>query len=200
MTSATANRAAIALNGSRRFNLGPGDQELSQRESDECAEHVGREDSPPLRWLSLSVEPALGGDKESRATEADHRAQGQPRQRSDKQRHEGSRGDDQPCEGGIGADMPDSLDDPLAAQCAKREAGEIAAEDETGHGWPEVLDRHTQGDEGAEEAVGELDQARRDDQRPDLRPHRQVFRSVGTAHVILPAFSHGRPDRHRMES
>jgi hypothetical protein len=70
--------------------------------------------------------------------------------------------------------MPDTLDDPLAAQRAKGKAGEVATEDETRHGCPEVLDRHTQGDEGAEEAIGELDQARRHDQCPDLRPHQPV--------------------------
>ena len=70
--------------------------------------------------------------------------------------------------------MTHSLDDPLAAQPAQREAGEIAAEDETGHGRPEALDRHTQRDEGAEEAVGELDHARGNDQRPDLRPHERL--------------------------
>lgn len=70
--------------------------------------------------------------------------------------------------------MPDSLDDPLAAQRAKCKAGEVATEDETRHGCPEVLDRHAQGDEGAEEAIGELDQARRHDQCPDLRPHQPV--------------------------
>src|SRR3984957_14061175 len=70
--------------------------------------------------------------------------------------------------------MPDSLDHPLAARRAKCKADEVATEDEARHGWPEVLDRHTQGDEGAKEAVGELDQARRHDQCPDLRPHQPV--------------------------
>ena len=68
--------------------------------------------------------------------------------------------------------MPDPFDDPSAAQRAQREAGEIAAEHETVHSRPEILDRHPQGNKGAEEAVGELDEARREDQRPDLRPHR----------------------------
>src|SRR5271166_418819 len=71
--------------------------------------------------------------------------------------------------------MPNSFNDPLAEQCAQRETGEIAAEDQTRHDWPEVLDRHTQGDEGTEESVGELDEARRDDQRTELRPHRPGF-------------------------
>jgi hypothetical protein len=70
--------------------------------------------------------------------------------------------------------LPDPLDDPPAAQGAQGEAGEIAAEHEAGHGRPEVLDRHPQGDKGAEESVGELDEARRDDQRPDLRAHRHA--------------------------
>ena len=39
--------------------------------------------------------------------------------------------------------MPDSLDDPLAAQRAKSKAGEVATEDETRRGCPEVLARHT---------------------------------------------------------
>ena len=72
MTSAAANSATIA--GARRFNLRPANQELSERESEERAEHVGREDPPALRRLGLSIEPDLGGDKESRATEADGRA------------------------------------------------------------------------------------------------------------------------------
>jgi hypothetical protein len=68
--------------------------------------------------------------------------------------------------------MPNPLDDRSAAQRGQREAGEITAEDETGHGRLETLDRHPQGNQGIKEAVGELDAARCDDQRPDLRAHR----------------------------
>jgi hypothetical protein len=68
--------------------------------------------------------------------------------------------------------VPNPLDDRSAAQRGQREAGEITAEDETGHGRLETLDRHPQGNQGIKEAVGELDAARCDDQRPDLRAHR----------------------------
>ena len=59
-----------------------------------------------------------------------------------------------------------------AAQRGQREAGETTAEDETGHGRLETLDRRPQGNQGIKEAVGELDTARCEDQRPDLRAHR----------------------------
>ena len=65
--------------------------------------------------------------------------------------------------------MPNPFDAPFATQRAQCKASEIAAEHQTGYGRPEVLDRDTQGDEGAEEAVGELDDTRRQDQDPDLR-------------------------------
>ena len=65
--------------------------------------------------------------------------------------------------------MLDPIDDPPAAQSAQCETGEIAAEHETSHRRVEVLDRHSQRDEGGEEAVGELDAARRDNERFDLR-------------------------------
>jgi hypothetical protein len=51
------------------------------------------------------------------------------------------------------ADVPNPLDDPLAAQRAQREAGEIAAEHQTGQGRPIVLDRYAQGDEGAKKPL-----------------------------------------------
>jgi hypothetical protein len=51
-----------------------------------------------------------------------------------------------PGEGGVGADVPNSLDDPSATHRGQREAGEITAEHETGHGRLEILDRHPQGD------------------------------------------------------
>src|SRR5207248_68306 len=70
--------------------------------------------------------------------------------------------------------MPDALDDPSAAHRAERETGEIAAEHETSHGGLEILDRHPQGDQGAEEAVGELDATRREDKRSDLCAHRSA--------------------------
>jgi hypothetical protein len=72
--------------------------------------------------------------------------------------------------------MPDPLDDPAAAQRGQCEAGEITAEDETGHGRSEILDRDPQGDQGIKKAVGELDTARREDERPDLRAHRRSLR------------------------
>ena len=68
--------------------------------------------------------------------------------------------------------MPDPFDDPSATHRADREARKIAAEHETGHGRVEVLERHSQGDEGSEEAVGKLDAARCDDERSNLRSHR----------------------------
>jgi hypothetical protein len=71
---------------------------------------------------------------------------------------------------------------------------------ETGHGRSEVLHRHPQGDKGAEEAVGELNEARRDDQRRNLRSHPPIrvhrlsllWRSIeenhsGQGHSILPS-------------
>jgi hypothetical protein len=67
---------------------------------------------------------------------------------------------------------PNPLDDRFAAQRGQREAGDISVEDETGHGRLETLDRHPQGNQGIKEAVGELDAARCDDQRPDLRARR----------------------------
>jgi hypothetical protein len=65
--------------------------------------------------------------------------------------------------------VAEPLDDPSTAQRGEREAGKIAAEHETSHGRPKILTRHPQGDKGAKEAVGELDEARGDDQRRHLR-------------------------------
>jgi hypothetical protein len=67
--------------------------------------------------------------------------------------------------------VPYPLDNPSAAHRAEREAAEIAAEHETGKSRAEILACHPQRDEGAEEAVSELDDARRDDKRSDLRAH-----------------------------
>jgi len=155
-----------------RLDVGPANQKLSQRESEERADHIEREGPPAFLRLGLGVEPALGCDEQPGAAEADNRPQDQPGQRSDQKRHGRGRGDDEPGEGGVGADMPDPLYDPFAAHRGQCEAGEIAAEHETGHGRLEILDDHPQGDQGVKEAVGELDAARREDERLDLRPHR----------------------------
>ena len=56
--------------------------------------------------------------------------------------------------------------------CADCEARKVAAEHETGDRRVEVLERHSQGDEGSEEAVGKLNAARCDDERSNLRSHR----------------------------
>jgi hypothetical protein len=73
---------------------------------------------------------------------------------------------------GVGANMPDPLDDPPASQGSHRKSGEVAAEHQASQAGPEVLDRHPQGDEGSEEAVGELYQAGGDDEGADLCAHR----------------------------
>src|SRR5208337_1951083 len=52
-----------------RLDIGPAYQKLSKRESDESAEHVGREDPPALRGFGLGIEPALGGGRVSGAYE-----------------------------------------------------------------------------------------------------------------------------------
>ena len=139
MTSATANRSTITLNGAAAFDLDPADQELSHRESQEGADHVEREDPPALRRLCLDVEPALGRDKDTGASESNDRAQDEPGQWSDPEWHRRSRCYDQASEGRIGADVPYPLDDLSAAHRAQREAGEIGAEHETGKSRAEIL-------------------------------------------------------------
>jgi len=67
--------------------------------------------------------------------------------------------------------VPDPLDDPTAAQRGQGEAREITAEDKTGHRRLEILDCDPLGDQGVKKAVGELDAARRENERPDLRAH-----------------------------
>jgi hypothetical protein len=154
-----------------RLDLGSADQQLPHRKGEKRPDHVDREDPPALRRLGFGIEPTLGGDEQSGATKPDDRSKDQPYERSDHQRHGRSRGGDETGEGGIATDVPDPLDDLSTAQRGEREAGEIAAEHETGHGRAEVLNRHPQGDKGAEEPISELDEAGRDDQRRDLRSH-----------------------------
>ena len=103
-----------------RLDLGRPNQELSQREGEERADHVDRKDPSALRRLGLGVEPALGCDEEPGAAEADDRPQDQPGQRSEQQRHRRGRRDHHPSEGGIGADVPNPLDDRSAAQRGQR--------------------------------------------------------------------------------
>src|SRR6516165_1237878 len=62
------------------FDLSHTNQELSERKSEERADHVDREDPPALCRPGFSIEPALGGNKESAASEANDHAQQQPGQ------------------------------------------------------------------------------------------------------------------------
>src|SRR5215472_12878483 len=116
MTSATANTATIALKGAAVSISTTPNQELSERKSEERADHVDREDPPALCRPGFSIEPALGGDEESAASEANDRAQQQPGQWSAPERHRRGCGDDHSGEGGVGTDVTDPLDDPSAAQ------------------------------------------------------------------------------------
>src|SRR5262249_53767081 len=89
----------------------------------------------------------------------------------DPERHGGGRGRHQPRERGVGADVADPLDDSSTAYCREREAREVAAQHDTGEGRAEVLDRDAQRDERSEQPVGELDEARRENQGADRGAH-----------------------------
>jgi hypothetical protein len=69
------------------------DQQLSDCQRNERADHVERKHSPALRRLGFRVQPALGCDEEASAAEPDHRTQDEPWQRSDEERHGRSRSD-----------------------------------------------------------------------------------------------------------
>jgi hypothetical protein len=180
-------------------DVDPPDQELTRGERDEGADHVDREDPAARARRRLRVQPALGRDEEPGAAEADGRAQGQPTEGLDEQRHGRGRGGDQPGEGGVGANVADARDDPIRAHRAQREASEVAAQDQAGRRRREALDRHPERDEGPEEAVGELDDAGGDDQRPDRGPSRPA-RPHRSALLLPPAAANElvRPIHERM--
>jgi hypothetical protein len=124
MTSATANNATIALNGAAVSTSAPPTRSCPTARARNVPTIVDREDPPALRRLGLGTQPALGCDEEPGAAEPDDRVQDQPGQWSDQERHSRGPGDDQAGEGVIGADVPDPLDDPSAAQRAQRETAE----------------------------------------------------------------------------
>ena len=97
-----------------RLDLGAADQELSHRKGKEGADHVNREDPSALRRPGLGVEPTLGRNEDPRAAEPDDPAQDQPWQGPNPERHGRGRGDHEAAERGVGADVPDPLDDPSA--------------------------------------------------------------------------------------
>src|SRR5262249_7649862 len=76
-----------------------------------------------------------------------------------------------PRERGVGTDVADPLDDASRAHRGQGEPRKVAAQHDPGEGRAEVLDRHAQGDEGAEETVGQLDEAGREDECADRRAH-----------------------------
>src|SRR5262245_56337756 len=93
-------------------------------------------------WCSAS----FGRHEEPSAAKANDRAQDDPGRRLDQERHGRGGRDDHAAKSSVDADVAKSLDDPPAKERAGGEAGEIAAEHETGHGGIEALQHHAQAD------------------------------------------------------
>jgi hypothetical protein len=70
--------------------------------------------------------------------------------------------------------VSNACDDSATIHRADDEAGEIAAEHQTGQTWPEAGGSDTQRDERSEESVCQLDGAGRKDERSDLRAHSPI--------------------------
>jgi len=67
--------------------------------------------------------------------------------------------------------VPNSLDDPCAANRANRVSREITAEYQRGHRCGKILQRDPQGNEGTKEPDGKLNAASCKHQGSDLRTH-----------------------------
>src|SRR5215469_11288545 len=175
------------MEGLGSLDFDSANEELARSEGHKGTNHIVREDPATLRRLRLRVEPALCSDKDSGAAEAYNRTKDHPRVWSGQDRHRRGRCDDRASKDGIGANMSDPLDNSCAAQRSQCKAREIAAEYQTSRSCVEFRGCHPQGDERGKEAVGELDGARRDDERSDLRSHRPT-------RLHRPSFPHRRFD------
>ncbi|MDB5359364.1 MAG: hypothetical protein JWO51_661 [Rhodospirillales bacterium] len=144
------------------------DEILAEAGRDLFDRDIERQHLAARRFVGAMVEPALGHQEQAGDGEAAQRPQQRPHDRVDDQRLKQHRGRQQGREDRKGPDIADPAHEFPGHERTRHEAREIGSQDRADGKGAEMLERHSQAEEGLKQAGAEQQDAEPEQQRADI--------------------------------